>query len=516
MNGNSGDHLSRQNLGGRADGGYVEDAPMLDAEIDDALPPRMSSTPPLLRAGAPMDAFQMPQQSQLQAPMQPFQMLLRCQQHAELPLPMQNFQMTLHPQQQLGAGWFQANDTWRNPSATPIGMTAGYNVQTNLPKNRPGYAPSGFNPVNVPSAPVHQMHNVGQPEVKAEDMDDNGEEPGQRKKGKDRQPRVRMPIPKSGPHPRVPANHVFPTQPERIGKGVRSGCNWLVVVDGSEEPVLRVPLMIERSKCDTSESNSYPGSNTVIPAGTSLRTICQEYPRHVWGEMLRIFMSESWDGRDIWNLLPLNFRNNALNRPWNYIQAATGREADRMTWETTGRQRVKEPKPKQRSSSAETDETDPEDVRTPLNLDSYDQLNEWNQYWRDRVIEAERRIHWGQNRDDSDEAIEQAYARRLQRHFQDIWQEYENRFGNCDSDNPITLLRVLYVRRGDTGQRLHETTWDYEARCDWWAYWLYVEHVGRMARHAEHQANWVEAGMPQIIEAAEGDQGEDDAEAEQE
>jgi hypothetical protein len=56
--------------------------------------------------------------------------------------------------------------------------------------------------------------------------------------------------------------------------------------------------------------------------------------------MLRIFLSERWDARRIWDLLPDNMRNNSSNRPWNYLQAAMGREVDTMMQEDTGIRRI--------------------------------------------------------------------------------------------------------------------------------------------------------------------------------
>ncbi len=171
-----------------------------------------------------------------------------------------------------------------------------------------------------------------------------------------RQPRQRAPVPPSDAHTRVPANHIFPQAEERVQTGMRSGRNFFVLRDGDSEPVLRTPLRIMRSKRDPAQQQNntqYPSGNATIPAGTSLTQICQGWPRHVWGEMLRIFLSEQWDARRIWDLLPPNARNNAQNRPWNYIQAAMGREVDLMMQEDTGERRVPVRKPKSPSPDAE-------------------------------------------------------------------------------------------------------------------------------------------------------------------
>ncbi|ETI26774.1 hypothetical protein G647_10219 [Cladophialophora carrionii CBS 160.54] len=158
-----------------------------------------------------------------------------------------------------------------------------------------------------------------------------------------RPPRARAPVPTSDPLMRVPANHLFPQVAEQIGEGLGSGRNWLVIRVGTPEPVLRAPLLIARCKRDPINqqiNTPYPTANDVIPAGTSLRQVCQHFPRHVWGDMLRIFLSEQWDARRIWEMLPPNMRNNSTNRPWNYLQAAMGREVDTMMQEDTGVRRV--------------------------------------------------------------------------------------------------------------------------------------------------------------------------------
>ena len=171
-----------------------------------------------------------------------------------------------------------------------------------------------------------------------------------------RLPRQRAPVPPSDAHTRVPANYVFPQQKEEVGQGLTSGRNRFVLRDGDLEPVLRAPLLIRRTRRDPAHQQNgtqYPAGSTVIPAGTSLTQICQAWPRHVWGEMLRVFLSEKWDARRIWELLPQNGRNNANNRPWNYIQAAMGREVDTMMQEETGVRRVPVRKPKTPSPDAE-------------------------------------------------------------------------------------------------------------------------------------------------------------------
>ena len=168
-----------------------------------------------------------------------------------------------------------------------------------------------------------------------------------------RHKRSRMDVPASGPHQRVPANFTFPQAAAQIGKGWHSGRDWLVLRDGDNEPVLQTPLVVVRCKREMSgqQSGQYPGASFVIPAGTTLSQMCRLYPRHVWGEMLRIFLSEGWDARRMWELIPSDARNHSHGRHWNYFQAAMGRESDLMWFEETGERRVPQKKARGKASA---------------------------------------------------------------------------------------------------------------------------------------------------------------------
>ncbi|EXJ54220.1 hypothetical protein A1O7_09557 [Cladophialophora yegresii CBS 114405] len=214
--------------------------------------------------------------------------------------------------------------TWNNP-APPIQPYGAMNLP--MPAAAPAYPPA------TPTRATPGQHGSQTPRGPASRSGNNALRP----------PRARAPVPTSDPHMRVPANYLFPQVAEQIGEGLGSGRNWLVIRVGTTEPVLRAPLLIARCKRDPINQQigtPYPTANDVIPAGTSLRQVCQRFPRHVWGDMLRIFLSEQWDARRIWDMLPQNMRNNSSNRPWNYLQAAMGREVDTMMQEETGVRRV--------------------------------------------------------------------------------------------------------------------------------------------------------------------------------
>lgn len=53
----------------------------------------------------------------------------------------------------------------------------------------------------------------------------------------------------------------------------------------------------------------YPDYKTPIPKGTTLEDICQQYPNHLWGEGLDVFMQWRWSHNMIWeNMAPLHER----------------------------------------------------------------------------------------------------------------------------------------------------------------------------------------------------------------
>ncbi|OAP55869.1 hypothetical protein AYL99_10021 [Fonsecaea erecta] len=168
-----------------------------------------------------------------------------------------------------------------------------------------------------------------------------------------RAPRSRPTVPRSDPHQDVPADFQFPTAATRIGSGLNSGRNLLVIRQGTSQPVTRVPLIIERGRNDRHRGGHYPHQDTPLPAGLTLEQIIRSYPRHAWGTMLRVFLAEGWPADRIWRLMPEDMRNTkSAARPWNYIQAAMGREIDRMAFEDTGVHRVP---PKRERTSKDND-----------------------------------------------------------------------------------------------------------------------------------------------------------------
>ncbi|ETN46106.1 uncharacterized protein HMPREF1541_00290 [Cyphellophora europaea CBS 101466] len=165
--------------------------------------------------------------------------------------------------------------------------------------------------------------------------------------------------------------------------GMTSGRNWMGYFDPNdpERLVTRCRLRIRRGRGSDGrgESHSYLGydsSREILPAGLSLEEICELYPNHVWGEMLRIFLSEGWTGASIFEALPGDVqkairagRSGApeKTRPQNYMQAACGREIDKMANEDNMYRPVKSApnkgkKRKSRRSSEDDQEDDDDDV----------------------------------------------------------------------------------------------------------------------------------------------------------
>lgn len=168
-----------------------------------------------------------------------------------------------------------------------------------------------------------------------------------------RQPRVRQIMPRSDPIQRLPATHPIRQQAITVGHGTRGGINQLAFFGG--ETVARTihPLTVERGRVGRAGSSAYPSADTVLPARLTLAEICRLYPNHVWGSLLRVFIAEGWTAEQVWQALPASYRHNeASTRPWNYLQAAFGRETDQMTREETGRKRI----PKKRKVDADSDD----------------------------------------------------------------------------------------------------------------------------------------------------------------
>lgn len=126
-----------------------------------------------------------------------------------------------------------------------------------------------------------------------------------------------------------------------IQPGADSGRNMMAIFeDKGEEPRLRYNLKVKQGK----DIQVLPGWKTHeeanVPMGTTLTEMCLYYPLHVWGDCLRIFIAEGWTGKQIWDATPPPARNHAQIRPWNYVQQAMGREADKIQEEISGMKRV--------------------------------------------------------------------------------------------------------------------------------------------------------------------------------
>lgn len=119
-----------------------------------------------------------------------------------------------------------------------------------------------------------------------------------------------------------------------------SGRNLMALFDNSDTPRTRYRLRIESGRTGQQAKSKYHAANDEIPARLSLREICQNYPNHVWGTGLRLFMHENFTAEQIWNYLPDDVRmKGCKGRPHNYLQQAIGRQCDEMMEEDTGEKR---------------------------------------------------------------------------------------------------------------------------------------------------------------------------------
>lgn len=139
----------------------------------------------------------------------------------------------------------------------------------------------------------------------------------------------------SDPLPRLPASYLTTIVPvRRFQAGFNSGRNLMALFGTDNVPRTRYPLRVEggRSAAEFPQlTRAYPSSDTVIPMGTSLNEIIRDYPLHVWGTGLRLFLAEGWGAQRVYNQLAQGVRRTgAKTRPWNYIQQAYGREARLM------------------------------------------------------------------------------------------------------------------------------------------------------------------------------------------
>ncbi|EXJ81820.1 hypothetical protein A1O1_07885 [Capronia coronata CBS 617.96] len=220
------------------------------------------------------------------------------------------------------------------------------NVAVPLPNM---YAPAG-NVLNTPITQGNTAHASNATPVQPQSQSRN--------RNSTRPPRVRAVMPTSGPHQRFPANIPPPQQSIALGRGRRSGLDQLAFFGDDTVPRTMFPIRVDRGRTGRAASDEYPASDEILPARLSLEEICRLYPNHVWGSMLRIFMAESWTAEGIWQALPAGYRHAEANtRPWNYIQAAFGREVDQMTREETGKKRV----PQKRKADNDSDDDEKKD-----------------------------------------------------------------------------------------------------------------------------------------------------------
>ncbi|RMZ85322.1 hypothetical protein DV736_g6585, partial [Chaetothyriales sp. CBS 134916] len=166
-----------------------------------------------------------------------------------------------------------------------------------------------------------------------------------------KKPRERQGWYYSRPHATYPASANWGPNPVEIGRGRQSGRNHLAKFGDDPTPRLKWALIIRNPKDEHNNPvvRAYPNPRLVpVPARTSLKEMCEKYPRHVWGTGLRVFGCEQWGAKEIWQLLPQDYRlESAAQRPWNYLQAAMGRELDKVAAEE-GRPRIKKQDAKRR------------------------------------------------------------------------------------------------------------------------------------------------------------------------
>lgn len=179
-----------------------------------------------------------------------------------------------------------------------------------------------------------------------------------------RKARTRTYAEKSDPHERIASftahREEHGQQVVEVGEGMDSGRNMMAIFeDSGEKPRLKYNLRIKKGR----DSLVWPGwqdhTEVNVPAGTTLEDMCRFYPLHVWCDALRIFHAEGWTAEQIWNYLPENARNNstARGRPWNYIQAAIGREADKMNEEAGNGKRIPQKRISEKSVPEKTQTT---------------------------------------------------------------------------------------------------------------------------------------------------------------
>ena len=212
----------------------------------------------------------------------------------------------------------------------------------------------------VAATPVKQ-------EQKSDESDETARSSSNAQMASTRRLRARKSWMLSGPIQSVPENYSFGDDIQTMPKGRDSGCNMLARFGDDDTPRLKYNLMIRNPKDDKAEkAQKYPDPTKIhIPARTSLKKICKNYPRHVWGTGLRIFGSERWEAKQIYDNFPEDFRHKgAKTRQWNYLQAALGRELDNMEKEE-GTPRVPEKRGGKRKAGASDDDDEEENTAAP-------------------------------------------------------------------------------------------------------------------------------------------------------
>ena len=220
-------------------------------------------------------------------------------------------------------------------------------------------------------APLTHLRPPEEPYTPQEDADttqelpeEESETPNKRLSGRSgipRAPRHRDAIAVSDPPPRVHRDHVFqPQQPRRLTQGrAESGRNLMALFGDDEEPRMKYPTTIERGRKGQYYSNKHQSWDEPLPAGLTLKQVCNDYPNHVWGSGLRIFMRENWDAERIYRELPTGCKpDGAEQRKWNYLQQAMGREDDRMAQEDGNPREPQKKTPEKQKGRRGADDSD--------------------------------------------------------------------------------------------------------------------------------------------------------------
>ena len=136
---------------------------------------------------------------------------------------------------------------------------------------------------------------------------------------------------------------------------MNSGRNLLAIFEDCDPtPRLKYNIRVKNGRSEKVWKRFKGVSEVNVPVGMTLEQMCRYYPLHVWGDGIRIFMAESWTAQMIYEALPKESRNDgARTRPWNYLQQAMGREADKMFEEETKGKRIIN---KRKREDAEDDE----------------------------------------------------------------------------------------------------------------------------------------------------------------